>query len=52
VKVSANSGSSLMSRHNSVGDFMRNSKENREKQAKTVNLDFVDWVLAIDCWPA
>jgi hypothetical protein len=30
---------------------MKNSRENREKRGKVINLDFVDWVLAIDCWP-
>jgi hypothetical protein len=34
------------------GDLMRNLRDLGEKRAKAVNLDFVEWVLAIDCWPA
>jgi hypothetical protein len=53
VLESANRGFSLMSRRTSSdGDLMRNSSEIGEKRVKAVNLDFVDWVLAIDCWSA
>jgi hypothetical protein len=38
-------------KHSYDGDLMRAPGKTGEKRPKTFNLDFVDWVLAIDCWP-